>query len=67
MVLEASPSPADLTDLADELLIIADEIEEDLTLEELLDLFRRACTHPVTVFIRRMCDLVTVPVEDEDA
>ena len=61
-----SPSAGDFTELADELLSVADEIEEDLTLEELIDLLRVACTHPVTVFLRRLCDLVGSKTGDDD-
>jgi len=62
-----SPSAADFTELADELSNVADEIEEDLTLEELIELLRVACNHPVTLFLRRLCDLVTVQTGDDDA
>ena len=62
-----SPSAADFTELADELSNVADEIEEDLTLEELIELLRVACTHPVTVFLRRLCDLVGSKTGDDDA
>lgn len=54
----ASPSAAEVEELAELLLGIAEEVEEDLTLEELLELFRAVCVHPVSVFIRRACDLV---------
>lgn len=62
-----SPSSGEFTELADELLNVADEIETDLSLEELVELLSVVCNHPVTVFMRRVCDLVPVPDGGEDA
>lgn len=62
-----SPSAGEFTELADELLSVADEIEEDLSLEELVELLRAVCSHPVSVFLRRVCDLVTVQDGGDDA
>ena len=56
--LGALPSAAELEDYADVALGVAEEVSDDLTLEEVLELFAAFCRHPVTVFLRRACDLV---------
>lgn len=58
------PSAADLEDLADVALALAEEVERDLTLEEVLEAFAAFCRHPVTVFARKLCDLVPAEIND---
>lgn len=62
---EALPSASDLEDLADVALELAEVVESDLTMPEVLEAFAAFCRHPVTVFARRLCDLVPPKGEDD--
>ena len=54
------PSPADLTAAALLLEDLAEEEFEDLTMPEVLEIFREFCEHPVVRFARAACDLLEV-------
>ena len=60
-----SPSAEEYDDLIGVVETLAEEIEEGLTLGELLEIFAKFCNHPVTLFARRLCDLVPHGVDDD--
>jgi len=54
------PSAGELEGAADTLLVLAELDLEDLTLPEVLEVFREFCEHPVVRFARAACDLLEV-------
>jgi hypothetical protein len=58
------PSASDFEELADDLAGLAEEIHDDMSWEDVLRLVQRVCHHPVTIFLRRVCDLVPPPSEE---
>ena len=57
------PSSGDFQELADHALDLADLDLESYTLPEVLEAIQAFCSHPVTVWARRICDLVALEEE----
>ncbi len=60
------PSPGELEDASELLVQLAEDDFTDLTMPEVLELFRAFCFHPVVRFARAACDLLELGDRERD-